>query len=306
MSGAPAPHRPGAGDLAAPLACLLGVAMFSVMDVAMKALALAIGVYSALLFRSAIGSMLTGAAMFAGGGRRPPRDVLALHVWRGVVVTGMAWLFFWALTQLPLAEAIALSFIAPIIALYLAAILLGEKVGGAAILSALLGLAGVGIILSGRVSGHYDASALRGALAVLGSAVLFAYNLVLQRQLAQKAGIVEMSFFQNGTMLLLLLPFAPFLMVPPAGWQWGLAVVAAVLVMLSQMSLAWAYARAPAPRLIPLEYSAFLWASLMGWLFFAERLSLPVIAGAAVIVAACLVASRQRPEMAAHVEADTA
>ncbi|TNE37798.1 MAG: DMT family transporter [Sphingomonadales bacterium] len=299
-------HLLRAAGSAAVFACLAGVALFSVMDVVMKMLALVIGAYNALLFRSIVGSLLSGTAMIASGNRWPPRPVLALHVRRGIVNTAMGWLFFWALTQLPLAEAIALSFVAPIIALYLAAILLGEAVGKTAILSALLGLAGVGIILSGRLSGDYQESALWGALAVIGSAVLFAYNLVLQRQLAQQAGMVEMSFFQNGMTLALLLPFLPFLAVVPLGGQWALVVGAAVLVILSQMCLAWAYARAPASRLIPLEYSAFVWASIMGWLFFAEHLSLAVVAGAAVIVAACLIAARQRPEMAAHVEADTA
>lgn len=295
-----------AAGLAASLVCLAGVAFFSVMDATMKALSLAIGVYSALLTRSMISTALSGVAMLSVRNPWPPRDVLRLHIGRAAVVTVMCWLFFWALTQLPMAEAIALSFVAPVIALYLAAILLNEKVGRAAVLSALLGLAGVAIILSDRVRGHYDASALWGALAVLVSAVLFAYNLVLQRQVAQRAGMVEISFFQNGVMLLLLLPLAPFLMIAPDGRQWVLAGIAAVLVTGSQMCLAWAYARAPAPRLIPFEYSAFLWASLMGWLFFAEPLSLPVVAGAVVIVAACLIAARQRPEIAARVEADTA
>ena len=295
-----------AGMMAASLVCLAGVALFSVMDVTMKVLALAMGAYNALLFRSAIGSLLSGAAMLASQNRWPPRNVLILHIWRGITVTGMGWLFFWALTQLPLAEAIALSFIAPIIALYLSALILKEKVGKTATLSAILGLAGVGIILSDRVSGRYDAAALWGALAVLISAVLFAYNLVLQRQLAQKAGMVEVSFFQNGTMLVVLLPLAPLWVQVPVGWQWGIIWAAAVLAILSQMSLAWAYARAPASRLIPFEYSAFVWASLLGWQIFDESLSAAVIVGAVVIIAACLMAARQRPDLAAHVEADTA
>ena len=50
-----------------------------------------------------------------------------LHLWRGLVVSVMAFLFFWGLARVPLAEAIGLSFIAPLIALYLAAVLLKEK-----------------------------------------------------------------------------------------------------------------------------------------------------------------------------------
>jgi S-adenosylmethionine uptake transporter len=72
------------------------------------------------------------------------------------------------------------------------------------------------------------------------------------------------------------------------------------------MVLAAAYARASASTLIPLEYSAFLWACLFGWLFFAEALTLPVLGGAALIVAACVIAAREQPELAAHVEAESA
>ncbi|MGE4432100.1 MAG: DMT family transporter [Sphingobium sp.] len=278
----------------APLACLLGVATFSIMDATMKELALGVGAYSALLFRSLLGAILGGGAMLATRTRWPDRSTLALHVRRGIVITGMSWTFFWSLTRLPLAEAIALSFIAPIIALYLAALLLKERVGRTAILSALLGLAGIGIVLSGRLSGDYDGRALEGAAGILISAVLFAYNLVLQRQLAQRAGAIEMSFCQNGVMLLLFTPLAPFLAAWPSPTEWKLVLLATGLVVASQLSLGWAYARAPASRLIPLEYSAFIWAALLGWLVFGETLSARVVAGAAVIVAACLIASRRQ------------
>ena len=272
----------------------------------MKELALGLGAYSALLFRSLIGAVLGGTAMAALRAPLPPPDRLALHARRGVVNTAMSWIFFWSLTKLPLAEGIALSFVAPIIALYLAALLLKEPVGRAAIVSALLGLAGVGIVLSDRLSGRYDADALWGAGGILMSALLFAYNLVLQRQLAQRAGAVEMSFCQNGMMLMLFAPLAPFLLAWPSACEWLLVLLATALVVASQLSIAWAYARAPAARLIPLEYSAFLWAAGLGWLVFGERLSPLVVAGAAVIVLACLIATRRRAEPGLHVEGGSA
>ena len=296
----------GRGAMLAPLVCLIGVGSFSIMDAAMKELALGIGAYSALLFRSLLGATFGGGVMLLRSARLPARDVLALHIRRGVVMTGMSWTFFWSLTQLPLAEAIALSFIAPIIALYLAALLLKEEVGRGAIISALLGLVGVGIVLSERLGGEYDEKALRGALGVLISAALFAYNLVLQRQLAQRAGAVEMSFLQNGVMLMLFAPLAPFLLDWPTVREWWLVLLATGLVVISQLCLGWAYARAPASRLIPLEYSAFVWAALLGWLVFGEGLSPMVVAGAGVIVAACLIASRRQPELARHVEGESA
>ncbi len=295
-----------AGHWRAVMLCALGVALFSGMDALMKGAALAMGTYSALLWRSCAAVIPASAIFVTGRHRWPARDVMRVHLLRGLIIAPMAWLFFWSLTRLPIAEAIALSFIAPVIALWLSAVLLRETVPPGSIVAALLGLAGVGVILSGRLRGDYDADALLGAAAVLASAVLFAFNLVLQRQQAQIAGPVEIVFFQNGIMLLALLPVAPWLAAPLApGWAPAIAGAAA-FALISQMLLSRAYARAPASRLIPIEYSAFAWAALLGWLFFGEPLTLPLLAGVALILAACLVAARERPRLAAHVEAEAA
>lgn len=301
----------GSDDRATPfgraiLLCALGVGLFSGMDALMKGASLAMGTYSALVWRSVAAVPPATAAFVIGRHRWPERAVLRLHLIRGLIIAPMAWLFFWSLTRLPISEAIALSFIAPVIALWLAAAMLGETVPPGSILSAVLGLAGVGVILSGRLRGAYEADALLGAAAVLASAVLFAVNLVLQRRQAQVAGPVEIIFFQNTIILLVLLPFAPWLARPLApGWVPALAAAAA-LALTSQILLARAYARAPASRLIPIEYSAFAWAALFGWLFFGEPLTLPVVVGVGFILAACLVAARTRPRLAAHVEAEAA
>lgn len=275
--------------------CCLGVALFSVMDAAMKGLSLSIGLFNALFWRALTGSLLGLVLMLVTRQRWPNRAVLRLHLLRGSVVAVMASLFFWALMRMPLAEAIGLSFIAPLIALYLAALLLGERIGRQAIVASLLGLIGVGVILSGRMQGGYDIDALLGALAVLVSAVLFAWNLILQRQQAQVASPIEVAFFQHGVMFGLFALFAAVAgWVPdvPAPSAWLLVVLAACLAFTSLAALAWAYARAQAQALIPVEYTAFLWAAIIGALVFGERLTLSTIAGTVMIVAGCLVASR--------------
>jgi S-adenosylmethionine uptake transporter len=291
--------------------CCIGVALFSVMDAAMKGLGLSIGLYNALFWRALTGTLLGLALMLLTRQRWPSRGVLRIHLLRGGVVAVMAALFFWAILRLPLAEAIALSFIAPLIALYLAALLLKEKVGRQAIGASMLGLVGVAVILSGRVQGRYEPDALLGALAVLGSAVLFAWNLIIQRQQAQLASPIEVAFFQHLVMLGVFATAAPFwAALPPPGAVW-LIVLAAILAFTSLAALAWAYARAEAQRLIPVEYSAFVWAAIIGWLAFGERVTPTTVAGALLIVAGCLIAARSnRAAIAdydgAHVEAGTA
>lgn len=277
--------------------CCIGVALFSVMDAAMKGLSLSIGLFNALFWRAVAGSVLGLLLMLLTRQRWPGRAVLRLHLLRGVVVAVMASLFFWAIMRLPLAEAIALSFIAPLIALYLAALLLQERIGRQAIGASLLGLVGVAVILSGRLRGHYDLDALLGAGAVLLSAILFAWNLILQRQQAQLASPIEVAFFQHIVMLAVFALFAGaarWMPAVPEIGSWLLIILAASLAFTSLAALAWAYARTEAQHLIPVEYTAFIWAAIIGALAFGDRLTLTTVAGAMLIVAGCLIAARMR------------
>jgi S-adenosylmethionine uptake transporter len=62
--------------------------------------------------------------------------------------------------------------------------------------------------------------------------------------------------------------------------------------------IARAYARAEAQLLAPFEYTALFWAALFGWAFFGEGVSVRTLAGAAIIIAACLWQARRQPQPA--------
>ena len=110
------------------IACA-GIATFSAMDVLMKGLSIDIGAYNAVLWRTGTGTLLAGALYFASRPKWPDKATMRIHAWRSLFVAGMALCFFWALARLPMAEAIALAFVAPLMALYMAAIFWGEKIG---------------------------------------------------------------------------------------------------------------------------------------------------------------------------------
>ncbi|TXH18962.1 MAG: DMT family transporter [Gammaproteobacteria bacterium] len=279
-----------------------GVGTFSLMDAAMKDLSLSVGAFNAVLWRNLAGTLIAGMLFVATGQGWPARDNLRLHLWRSIIVAGMAVSFFWAIARLPLAEAIGLSFIAPVIALYLAAIMLGEKIGREAILASVAGLAGVGVILYGKFSGHYSSDALWGALAVLFSAVLFAYNLILARQQAQAAGPIEIAFFQNLLTASVLALAAPWFLAPLVVAKVPMLLTAASLAIFSLLLMSWAYARAEAQILIPVEYTAFVWAVLFGWVFFNEPVTLTTLIGTALIIGGSLIAARVKPAIVNHVE----
>jgi S-adenosylmethionine uptake transporter len=282
------------------LAVLAGIASFSIMDGLMKSASLAVGAYSAMMWRSLIGVSLTFPIWKLGGGHWPERDLLRLHALRGLNTAGMATSFFWGLKFLPLAEGMAISFIAPLIALYLAAAMLGEVIGRKAIVASLLGLGGVVVIVAGRFGeSGYDAQAAWGIAAILLSAVLYAWNLILQRQQAQIADPREIAMFQALFTGLFLALLAPWLLALPASGVWIYIAGSAVLSTVSLMVIAWGYAREETQALLPLEYSAFVWAALFGWLMFGETLTVPMVAGTVLIVAGCLLATRKHIEQTA-------
>jgi S-adenosylmethionine uptake transporter len=202
----------------------------------------------------------------------------------------MAGLFFWGTIYTPLAEAMALSFIAPLIALMLAAGFLGERIDARALAGSVMALAGVGVIAAGKFGGHYAPAAVHGMIAILCSAVLYAINLVVQRRQAQLAGPDEIAFFQNLFICLLFAPGAWWLAPVPHGGQALLIGSGAVLAVASLMQIGWAYARAEAQVLVPLEYTAFIWAALVGWLMFGEAVTLRTLGGVVLIVGGCLMA----------------
>lgn len=282
-----------------------GVGTFSLMDAAMKDLALSIGAYNAVMWRNTVGALLMGVLFVGTRQKWPPVYLLKIHLWRSIVVAVMAVSFFWSLTKLPLAEAIGLSFIAPVIALYLAAVMLKETIGKEAIWASLAGLGGVAIIMAGRLSGHYTMDHIWGAAAVLFSAVVFAYNLILARRQAQVSGPIEIAFFQNLFVALTLGLAAPWFLQPIGMSDAPMVGASAALAVISLLLLSWAYARAEAQILIPVEYTAFVWAAFFGWLFFAEPVTLPVLLGTALIVGGSLIAARAKPVPVNQVEVAT-
>ena len=284
------------------VAAALGIATYSGMDVAMKGLALQVGAYNAMFWRSLITIVLAGSLYWWRKPVWPIRSVLKLHIWRGFIVSMMAFLFFWGLKYLPVAEAIGLSFIAPLIALYLSAVILHEQINRRAIVASVIGLIGAGVVIGGRLSGDYNFQMGQGILAILCSAVLYAYNLILQRQQALVAPPIEIGFFQNLTVILVFGALAPILAVVPPPAIAPQLLIASILGLFSMLMMSWAYARAPASTLLPVEYTAFAWAALFGWVFFSEAITSTTVLGTAMIVTGCLVAAWQTGDTADDAE----
>lgn len=286
-------------------AALGAVALLSIMDAVMKHLVIAIGIVAVSIWRSLANLGLSAALYLPRRLPWPDRATLKIHVARGVLGTVMAFLFFWGIGLVPLAQAIALTFIGPLIALFLASVFLKEQIGPRSIAGSAVAFAGVLVIMLGQAHAQLGPQVLLGSAAILGSALCYAGNIVIMRRQALAARPLEINFFQSLTVMACWLVALPLVGMPAGGgWQWTWIAVAAILSTVGSLLYSWAYARGEASYLSVTEYSAFIWASALGWLVFHERVSLTTLAGALLIVGGCLIAARRK--IAAPPEIDLA
>ena len=279
------------------LVALSAVAVLSIMDAVMKHLVLAIGIIAVSIWRAVANLVISGGLYLPRRLPWPSRKILRIHVTRSVVVTVMAVLFFWGIGRVPLAQAIALTFIAPLIAMVLSPLLLKETLSGRSIAGAVAAFVGVIIIVLGQARAEVRPDVLLGIAAILGSALCYSVNILMMRWQALAAKPLEINFFQSLVVMLLWIAAMGVAGIPawPHG-QIGWIVLASILSTAGSLLFAWAYARGEAAYLAVTEYSAFLWASALGWLIFQERVSFYTLAGAVLIVGGCLIAARRKIE----------
>lgn len=279
---------PGAFAIAA-----TGIAIYSIMDAVMKGLSIESGAYSAVLWRSIAGAALAGSVFVARRRRWPGRGAIKLHVARGLFAGLSVLLFFWGLARVPMAKAVTLTFLAPLLAIFMAAVVLGERIRRAAILGAVVAAGGVLVVAAGEVQARSSTDSVLGAIAIVVASVLYAASLILLRRQAQAADPLEVTLFTSLVIGTVLLFGAPWWSGWPTWPQTPAIGFAAVLGTISSMLMAWAYARAETQLLATIEYTAFVWAAVLGYLVFGERVTTFTVAGAALIVAGCVVAVRK-------------
>jgi len=286
----------------------LGVFVFSLQDVILKALSGAYPVTQAMTFRSIVALpillVLVGSTVGLGALRSNRMGLLAL---RAVISFGAYTTYYLAIAAIPLADAVALFFLAPLLIALLAVFILGERIRWQTLTALVLGL--VGVLVTLRPGGGVFEWA---SLLTILSATLYAIAQVLARKLGSSEDAAVMTFFQNAAFLV----GAPLIALSLAGvdpaeiqhpslaflvrpWAWPSlidllmlgscgVIAAAGMTLLSQ-----GYRLAPAAKVSVFEYSAILWAPLWGFLVFDDVPRLTTLAGACLIGAAGYLALRR-------------
>ena len=295
------PARPAARPLRGILFKLGSVVVFIVMAALIKAVSDRVPAGQAVFFRSffAIPVILGWLAM-RGELRTGLRVAAPMgHVWRGVVGTLAMGLGFAGLAFLPLPEVTAIGYAAPLLTVVFAAMFLGEDVRAFRIAMVVLGMTGVLIVLSPRLTlGGGDtvrATEALGAMLVLGGAVFAALAQVFIRKLVQTEATSAIVFWFSVTASCLALVTLPFGWVLPTAAEAAVLVACGLLGGVGQILLTSAYREADASVVAPFDYASILFALAIGWWFFAEAPTVTMLAGAALVVlAGVLIIWRER------------
>lgn len=220
------------------------------------------------------------------------------HVWRGIMGTLAMGLGFAGLGYLPLPEVTAIGYAAPLLTVIFAAMFLGEEVRAFRISAVVLGLVGVLIVLSPRLtvgaSGSPSHAQALGAMLVLGGAVFAALAQVFVRKLVNTEKTPAIVFYFSLTATVLSLATLPFGWVMPDARELALLVGCGLLGGVGQIFLTSSYREADASVVAPFDYASMIFALAIGYFVFSEVPTLTMLGGAAlVMLAGCLIIWRE-------------
>lgn len=275
------------------------VAVFMVMASLIKATSSAVPAGQAVFFRSLfampiiIGWLAMRGELRDGWKTQNPVG----HMWRGILGTAGMGLGFTGLGLLPLPEVTAIGYATPLLVVVIAAVYLKESVGPVRLGAVALGMVGVLIVISPRLSVGADMNAgeTLGVIVVLCGAVTIAMVQVVVRKLVQTESIATIVFWFTVTSTVMSLLTLPWGWVVPSATVTLMLITAGLLGGVGQMLVTTSYRHAEASVIAPFDYTSMLLAVLIGYVVFSETPTRPMLIGAAIVIlAGVLVVLRER------------
>jgi len=266
------------------LSMLAAMVLMTVMNALAKHLAAHYPLTEVTFFRNLFALLPAAAMVAAAGGRECLRTEHRLgHLWRAVVGLTSMVLLFWSYHLLPLADAMAISYAAPLFLTALSVPLLGERVGAYRWGAVAVGFAGV-LVMVRPGAGVFEP----GALVALAAAVAYALAMIAMRQLGRTERPVTTVFYFTALSTLLSALALPFAWTTPTWPALGLMALMGLAGGGSQYFSTRAYALAPAVVIGPFSYSGLVWAMLLGWLVWGDVPGPAMLAGAGIVIASGL------------------
>ncbi|WP_420345777.1 DMT family transporter [Pelagibius sp.] len=279
--------QPAAGErIGFGIACaVIGLFGMAVMDACAKFLGAGYAISQIILARNAFGLVtILAFVLVAGGGLaslKPKRP--ALLVARSAANLGAAFLFFTGLRYLPLADAFAIAFAAPLFITALSVPVLGEHVGIRRWAAVIFGFVGVLVVVQpGTATFRVE------ALLPLGAALSYAIAMLIGRKQTKYLTTSAILFWPS------LIAVGVTALMMPAQWQtpslpdFGLFVFMGVIGTAGMMLITQGYRFAPAAVIAPFDYSVLLWGVIFGWVIWRDVPGPNVWIGSAILIASGL------------------
>lgn len=258
----------------------LGGLFFSLLNVIARAFAQQMDPFEAQFLRYFCGAIIMLPLLFRHGlAAYRPVDMKG-QFWRGGVHAVGLCLWFIALPKIPLADMTAIGFTGPIFIMLGAAWFLGEPMRRDRWIAALIGFAGVMVVVLPKMSG--DGGWYNWVM--LASSPIFAASFLITKALTRYEKTNVIVFWQCITVTIFSLPLALLHWQNPTPWQWFGFFVAGFLGSAGHYSLTRAFTTADISATQSLRFLDLIWASLLGWLVFADVPSTSTWLGALVIV----------------------
>ena len=285
------------GGLSAPLQGALymvaAAAGFSVMNALVRLLAEGLDPLQIAFFRNAFALLFMLPWLLRHGTSGLRTERLGLHVWRAVIGLGAMILWFYSVTLLPLAEAVALNFTVPLFVTIGAALILGEVVRARRWSATVIGFLGVLII----VRPGFAEVEWTMAMPIV-AAMIMACSALMVKSLSDTEDPNAIVLYMN--LLLTPLSLVPALFV----WRWPdwsllpLLLVLGGFAALSHIWLTRSYTKADASAVMPYDYARLPFIAVIAYLAFDEQPDIWTWIGGAVIAGAAIYIARREAQVA--------
>ena len=262
---------------------------FVVLNTLMRSLTLQLDVFQTQFLRYALGLVVMLPLVARSGlAAYRPRNIRGQFARGAVHTTGLC-LWFIALPHISLADTTAMGFTGPIFIMIGAAWLLGERMRWERWIAALIGLAGVLIVVAPKLSG----SGGLYTLVMLSSSPVFAASFLITKGLTRYERPTVIVVWQSITVALMSLPLALLAWRNPTAGEWLGFVVCGLLGSLGHYCLTRSYSIADISATQSVKFLDLVWASTLGWLVFAEQPSRATLVGGVVICASTIWIARR-------------
>jgi len=262
--------------------------LFSLLNTVVRSITLNLDVYESLFLRYAFGMLVMLPWVLRDPASYIPKDIKG-QFWRGAVHTLGLMFWFTALPHTSLADMTALGFTGPIFIMLGAAWFLGEKMRADRWIAALIGFAGVLVVVGPQLSGTGGFY----TLVMLASSPMFAASFLITKALTRHESASVIVFWQSLMVSLLGLPMAIYGWQHPTLWQWVGFLAAGVLGSLGHYCLTRGFNATDISVTQSLRFLDLVWASLLGWLVFADVPRSTTLLGALVIMASTVWIARR-------------